>query len=582
MALLRRARPALILAAFMASACPSSATVHFSPQPKLTGPSGTLPSGATPPSTVSARGKPNFIIIMSDDQAVHLFNRQLMPHVFEQLVDQGVNFTRAYVNVSLCCPSRASILTGLYSHDTGVQDNSNPLDGQTRLRPNFAQALHDAGYRTMMDGKYLNSESCLPKPGWDQWVCGQEGNVNLQRHPARFDGIDPTFNVDGQVIPFTGYTTDILADYAERFIDQNRDPDHPFLLYFAPHAPHALLDPTRYDPRYAALPVSPYQPPSFNAQPDPGSLPEWARRPPLSSEELSVNRERLVKMTQQVPVIDNAVGRILDAARDRAADTFVLYMSDNGFMYGEHRILGKVAPYEESVKVPFVIRYPKLVPPARAFQSEALAENVDVAPTIMELAGIPWEADGVSLVPLLARQSASVHGELLLEHCEVDPFDRMCQRGQLGSLPPLWGIETTRYQYFEYPTGEVELYDLRADPYELTNVANLPQYRSVRSKLSSKILSLRGPPRTPGTTIAFGPTGRVSGAVRIGFFSQALSSALQCRLDGPGQSGEWMSCDSGQVTYPLLAPGAYSFAVRAIDVSGHADPTPAERMFTVA
>jgi N-acetylglucosamine-6-sulfatase len=581
MALLRRARPAAILAAFFASACPSSATVHFSPQPTLTGPSVTLPSGPTQPSTVSARGKPNFIIILSDDQAVHLFNRQLMPHVFGQLVDQGVNFNRAYVNVSLCCPSRASILTGLYSHDTGVQDNSNPLDGQTHLRPNFAQALHDAGYRTMMDGKYLNSEPCVPQPGWDQWVCGQEGKVKPGRHPARFDGIDPTFNVDGRVIPFTGYTTDILADYAERFIDQNRDPDHPFLLYFAPHAPHALLDPTRYDPRYAALPVSPYQPPSFNAQPDPASLPEWVRRPPLSSEDLSVNRERLVKMTQQIPVIDNAVGRILDAVRDRAANTFVLYMTDNGFMYGEHRILGKVAPYEESVKVPFVIRYPKMVPPARAFQSEALAENVDVAPTIMELAGIPWEADGVSLVALLTRQATSVHSGLLLEHCEVDPFDRTCQRGQLGSLPPLWGIETTRYQYFEYPTGEAELYDLHVDPYELTNVANLPQYRSVRSKLSSMILSLRGPPRTPGTTIAFGPTGRVSGVVRLGFFSQALTSTLQCRLDGPGQSREWMSCDTGEVTYPLLAPGDYSFAVRAIDASGHADPTPAERLFTV-
>jgi hypothetical protein len=200
----------------------------------------------------------------------------------------------------------------------------------------------------------------------------------------------------------------------------------------------------------------------------------------------------------------------------------------------------------------------------------------------MELAGIPWEADGESLVPLLTRRAASVHVGLLLEHCQVDPLDRTCQRGQLGSLPPLWGIETARYQYFEYATGAAELYDLQTDPYELTNLADLPPYQSVRSNLSSQILALRRPPRTPGSTIAFGPTGMVSGSVRFGFFSQALTSTFQCRLDGPGQSGEWMSCDTGEVTYPLLPPGGYMFAVRAIDGAGHVDPTPAERMFTVA
>jgi N-acetylglucosamine-6-sulfatase len=582
MDLLRRARLATILMALIASACTSSGTVRHSPRPSPTEPSRTLPPGNSPPSTVSARGKPNFIIILSDDQTAHLFNRQLMPHVFSRLVDQGVDFTRAYVNVSLCCPSRASILTGLYSHHTGVQDNSNPLDGQTPLRPNFAQALHDAGYRTMMDGKYLNSETCDPQPGWDQWVCGQEGSQNPEKHPAKFDGIDPTLNVDGQVIPFTGYTTDILAGYAEQFIEQNRDPDHPFLLYFAPHAPHALQDAARYDPRYASLPVAPYEPPSFDAQPDPGSLPEWVRRPPLSAEDLAKNRQKLVKMTQQVPVIDNAVGRILDAVRDRADDTFVLYMTDNAYMYGEHRILGKVAPYEESVKVPFVIRYPKMLSSSRAFRTDALAENVDVAPTIMELAGIPWEADGVSLVPVLTREKTSVHDGLLLEHCQVDLSDRKCQHGQVGFLPPLWGIETERYQYFEYSTGEAELYDLKADPYEMTNLAGLPQYTSLRRGLSSQIFALRAPPATPGTTIALGPEGEVSGAVRFGFFTQDRTSTFQCRLARLAQSGGWTQCGLGEAMYDSLPPGRYSFAVRAIDAAGHSDPTPAERGFTVA
>jgi len=581
MHLLRRAALASILIVLVASACTSSRP-RPSTTPTITDPSVTLPP-ATSPSSASARGKPNFIIFLSDDQAVHLFNRQLMPHVFSQLVDRGVNFTRAYVNVSLCCPSRASILTGLYSHNTGVQDNAHPLDGQTPLRPNFAQALHDAGYRTMMDGKYLNSEKCDPQPGWDQWICGQEGNKNLQKHPPKFDGIDPTFNVDGQDTSFTGYTNDILASYAVRFIQQNQDADHPFLLYFAPHSPHALQDQTRYDPRYASMPVPQYNPPSFNDQPDPASLPKWVQRPPLSPQDLALNRQKLVKMTQQIPVIDNEVGRILDAIKGREDNTFVLYMTDNAYMYGEHRILGKVAPYEESVKIPFVIRYPKLVPPTQPFTTGALAGNVDLAPTIMDLAGIPWEADGTSLVPLLTRQASSVQDGLLLEHCEVDLSDRKCQHGQEGFLPPLWGIETGQYQYFQYSTGETELYDVQADPYELKNLAGLPQYQSITQQLAAQVAALRALPPTPSTTIVRGPANgqSISGQVRFEFFSQARTTTFQCRLAGPRQSGGWSPCPTGSATYPALPPGSYTLQVKAIDTAGQEDPTPAERTFTV-
>jgi N-acetylglucosamine-6-sulfatase len=577
----RRAGLASILIVLVATACTGSGRVRGSPRPS---PQPSASASETAPSTISAKGKPNFIILLSDDQAEQLFNRRLMPRVFGQLVDQGMNFTRAYVNVSLCCPSRASILTGLYSHDTGVQDNVDPLDGQTPIRANIGQALHDIGYRTMLDGKYLNSEKCDPQPGWDQWVCGEEGSQDPTKAAGMFDGIDPIFNVDGQVKHFTGYTTDILANFAVQFIDQNRDPDHPFLLFFTPHAPHALPDPARYDPRYQSLAVPQYDPPSFNAQPDPASLPAWLRRPPLSPAALALNRQKLVKMTQQVPVIDNAVGRILDAVKDRMENTFVLYMTDNSFMYGEHRILGKVAPYEESVKVPFVVRYPKLIPANGAFSTDALVENVDVAPTIMELAGIPWEADGASLVPLLTKRSASVHDGLLLEHCEVDVTDKKCQRGQLGHLPPLWGVETEQYQYFEYSTGEAELYDLRADPFELRNLAGLAQYAGVRQQLSSQIAALRRPPPTPGTTIVTGPAGEdpVSGAVRFVFFSQAPTSTFQCRLARPGQNAAWTPCRTGVVTYPSLGQGRYTFAVRAIDSTGHMDPTPAERTFSVA
>jgi N-acetylglucosamine-6-sulfatase len=211
----------------------------------------------------NAQGRPNILVLLSDDQAFHLFDRQLMPNVFSQLVDQGVDFGRAYVNVSQCCPSRSSILTGLYSHNTGVDSNTVALDGRSPARPTMAVALHDAGYRTMLAGKYLNSEPCNPQPGWDQWVCGTKNTE-----------VDPQLNVNGEDIQYRGYTADILADFAVDFLKADADPGHPFFIYYAPKDPHLPANDDRED----SLEVPPYQPPSYDAIPDPASRPAWASR----------------------------------------------------------------------------------------------------------------------------------------------------------------------------------------------------------------------------------------------------------------------------------------------------------------
>jgi N-acetylglucosamine-6-sulfatase len=515
-----------------------------------------------------ASGKPNILMLIVDDQAFRLFTRQYMPEVFSRLVDQGVWFDRNYVNDSQCCPSRASILTGLYAHDTGVDSNFRPLDGRTPARPTFVRTLHDAGYRTMLAGKYLNSESCDPQPGWDRWVCGQDKTMTE---------VDPVLTIAGVTSTVKGYTADILADQAIDFTRQNDDPAHPFFVYYAPTDPHLPAN----DPRASTLPVPAYRPPSYNVQPDPLTKPRWTRLPPLSGQMQREVDAWHTRMARQLPPLDADIGRILDAVEARAADTLVIFMSDNGFLYGEHRMTDKTQPYEESVRVPLVIRYPRALAPAKHFVSHALTENTDLAPTVMDAAGIAWEADGTSLLPILKGTTPTVHPQgVLTEWCQAGLGP--CPSFATGPPPHYWALETDRYVYIEYATGETELYDLERDPFELTNLAGVPSDRNLGERLATQLGALRAPPATPGTTIAVGPVGAApAGQVSFEFFSQARTTTFACRLEGPGQSGVTAPCPSGRVTYGPLGAGRYTFIVVATDAAGHRDATPATRAFTV-
>jgi len=558
-------RRILSICALVALVAASCTTGHKGATPS------TASGGNASSPLVNGRRRPNILILLSDDQAFHLFDRQLMPNVFSKLVDQGVDFARAYVNVSQCCPSRSSILTGLYSRHTGVDSNTVALDGRTPARPTMAVALHDAGYRTMLAGKYLNSEPCSPQPGWDQWVCG-----------TKVSEIDPLLNVNGEDVQYEGYTADILADFAVDFVKADADPDHPFFIYYAPRDPHLPAN----DDRENSLAVPPYKPPSYDAIPDPASRPAWARIAPLSPEDLSQIQSQHRKMTRQIPPLDAAMGKILDALGNREGNTLVFFLSDNGFMYGEHRLTSKNEPYEESVRVPFVVRFPGALPRPGHFSSDALVSNVDIAPTIMDAAGIPWEADGTSLLPILRGQKASVRDGLLIEWCEAgnESNCRPETSEYTGvSIPAFFGIVTERYVFVRYKTGETELYDLKADPYEMTNLAADPAERSLVGQLSSQLDALVAPPDTPGTTIVGGPVGTVpAGSMSFSFFSQARTTKLLCGLSGPGQDGGMQPCDSGVLTYPSLGPGQYTFTVQAVDARGRQDPTPAVRRFTVS
>lgn len=514
--------------------------------------------------------RPNILLLVSDDQQMATFTRSLMPSVFSQLVDRGVRFDRFYVNSSLCCPSRSEILTGLTEQHTGVDDNNVPL-----TRPTIVEALHDLGYRTMLSGKYLNSLPCDPRPEFDRWVCQFQNNDN------GLSLVDPTLNVDGTERSFAGYTTQIEANFASDFIRET-PADRPFFVMYTPTSPHLPAN----DPRYAALPVAPYRPPSFDEDTTASGKPFYMQRPPMPADEIARNDRRFEAMSRAVRALDDDMGQILSALGDRSRDTLVFFLSDNGFLLGEHRREAKIVPYEESVNTPFVVRFPALatgVPDT----SGGLVSNIDIAPTIADLVDIPWHADGRSLVPLLTHRRSSIRPAVLINWCEgIHP---PCPGNQpstvfiepLLGVPSYLGAVTRRYKFVQYRTGERELYDLTNDPYELVNHAGDPAWAGTLGHMAAYVAMLTSPPPVD-TTIVTGPQGRAdTRAFAFRYFSASRFATYECRLDRDGVAGRWRACDGQTRTVGPLRDGDYVFRVRGTDEHGRTDPTPAARTFSI-
>ncbi|HEY4689659.1 MAG TPA: sulfatase-like hydrolase/transferase [Anaerolineae bacterium] len=426
---------------------------------------GELAPQSTPPYTVflplvSKIVQPNFIIIISDDQRYDTID--YMPLTKSRLFDSGVTFRRAYVTTPLCCPSRSSILTGLYALHHNVYTNFTPLDKTT-----FVQRLHAAGYYTGIVGKYLNSWDGTPRPEFDSWVVFA-GHGSAQHY------FDPLLNVNGAWQQHAGYMTDILKDYALSFLDQARRQPKPFLLIFAPNTPHEPADPAPGDEHlYPDLP--PYRPPSF-MEADLSDKPQWLQglAPAAPSYIDSLRRRQL----RTLHSLDVAINALLDALADYGPDskTVVMYISDNGVFWGEHGLNGKTYPYLEATHVPFAIRYDPLTSQPRA--ESRLVANIDIAPTLYELAGlsIPPETDGRSLVPLLKQQDTDWRDSLLVEGWGYYPYA---------------AIQTERYLYIETDGDISELYDSTSDPYQMQNQAGNPAYAAVVDELHHTLLGFK-------------------------------------------------------------------------------------------
>jgi arylsulfatase A-like enzyme len=526
----------------------------------------------TPSAVAGEAGRrPNVLLIVTDDQAWTHFSRVLMPSVYARIVDRGALFTRAYASTSVCCPSRAEMFTGLYAHHTNVDGNLIPLE-----RPTIAMALHDAGYRTMMAGKYLNSwTTCAPRPEFDRWAClGTPA-------PSTYSQIDPWINVDGRLTHFTGYQTDILADQVTSFIAET-PPGRPFFAIYAPTSPHSPAD----DPRYDTMPVTVPRSPSWDVETRTPTAPEYMRRFPLGAGLIGGTDRHFRNQARSTRALDDAVGSLLDGLGDRADDTLVLYISDNGYEFGDHRRVGKNDAFEEATRVPMVARYPSVLPPGGAFSTSRLVANIDVAPTIADAAGLPWGADGVSLLPLLRGDPQPVHDAVLLERCRgdhvvADPCSGFRFEGETVYPPGYEGVVTRRHKYVEYTNGDRQLFDLQADPYELVNLADDPASSSVRRELAATLRAMRSPPPVD-TTLVTGPTGTLrTRAAEFTFFSQTRFATYRCRLLRGGVPDPWHDCSSGTDVVGGLADGDYEFEVAGTDETGATDATPASRAFHV-
>jgi N-acetylglucosamine-6-sulfatase len=421
---------------------------------------------------------PNIVFVLTDDLAWNLV--RFMPHVL-RMQREGETFTNYFVTDSLCCPSRASIFTGRFPHDTHVFDNSPPEGGyqvfhaRGEERQTFALALQRIGYRTALMGKYLNGYEPAVReggrrvpPGWNEWDVAGDG----------YPEFGYQMNSDGRVHRYGDapreYLTDVLARKGLRFIARAAAQRKPFVLEIATFAPHAPFVPA---PRDANAFPGAHAPrtPAFNTVGvhEPAWLSSFV---PLDAAQVSAIDAKFRKRAQAVQAVDRMIGEIETelAAKGLTRDTYIVFSSDNGLHMGEHRLEpGKLTAFDTDIRVPLIVTGPGVAASRTIAQ---MAENIDLCPTFEQLAGArtPPTVDGHSLLALLrGRRTPDWRREILVEHHGrvTDAGDPDLPTAGAGNPPSYEAIRTENSLYVEYVTGEREFYDLRKDPFELDNIA---------------------------------------------------------------------------------------------------------------
>jgi N-acetylglucosamine-6-sulfatase len=464
----------------------------------------TLSIGGNAPTTPPPRGpgtvdvatttRPNVVVILTDDQRYDTL--WSMPQVQNLLVDHGVSFTNAFVSNSYCCPSRATILTGGYSHTTGIYGNVPPHGGAPDFRKygddksTIATWLHADGYDTGLFGKYLNDyHGPYVPPGWTRW---DTFNYGFRYYGFQAFTNNPKLCVHAPPCPVDygkdEYSTTVFGEAAAQFI-RSAPASKPLFVYYAPYAPHEPDVPAdEYANRFQNLPR--WDPPNFN-QRDVSGMPAYIRRMPfLTHKQIKYVAQLRRRQYATLLSVDDEVGSIVDALRatHRLANTMIVFASDNGLAWGAHRFPAaeKRLPYDEATRIPLVVRYDPLTSTPRT--DTHLVLNTDWAPTLADLAGASHpKVDGTSFLPLIKGGPGSPPWRtwFLLEHWDGSP----------PALAPTYcGIRSTRYLYVRYGTGEQELYDQRKDPYDLRNVARSPAYAGALAKNQADLKRACRPP----------------------------------------------------------------------------------------
>ena len=421
---------------------------------------------------------PSFVIINTDDQRWDTL--QYMPHVHDLLMKHGVTFRNAFVVNPVCCPSRAALLTGTYSHTNGVYDNKGPSGGFYSFNDAGTLGTYlDQDYDVGLFGKYLNDyhdaahKGYVPL-GWDEWhAFDREGYRNYD------------LNENGSVVHYGNqpqdFSTGVLTD---KVVSMIHDSDGPLMVYFTPPNPHL---PSEYEQQDAHRfdDIPPWRPAAYD-EADVSDKPEYVQH----DERYTASQQRQIddmrrNQLRSLQSVDRSVAEIVQALDEtgRLGTTMIIYTSDNGMLWGEHRLTGKNVPYEESIRVPLVIRYDPWT--AKARTDEHLVPNIDIAPTVTEMAKARgYQLDGQSLVPLLEGDHGPWPDEFLIEHYA----ERTSQK-----VPTYCAVRTTRYKYVDYLWGTDELYDLARDPHELQNLIDVASANGVQAQMERRLASLCRP-----------------------------------------------------------------------------------------
>lgn len=419
-----------------------------------------------------AAERPNIVFILVDDLRWDEIDYPFVkiPHI-KRIAEEGVRFKNAFVTTPLCSPSRASFLTGQYAHKHGITDNT-ARDRQSHELITFPKLLHDVGYETAFVGKWHMGLDDNARPGIDHWV-SVKGQGNY---------LDPEINVNGERKKISGYVTDIFNDHAVKFLE--RDHLKPFLLYVSHKAVHpdlvqnadgSLSDPSagkfisaeRHKKLYADKKI-PHRPnvKSF-AEDKPALQRKIEGVPPLSSK-TGTDEETIRNRLRMLAAVDDGLGDILKVLKEKGEldNTLIIFTSDEGYFYGEHGLsVERRLAYEESARIPLLMRFPKWI--RRGSSIEQFALNIDIAPTLLEIggAGIPGKMHGKSLLPLLKREKVLWRDSFLLEYFSDKVFPRVHKMGYQAVRTAEW--KYVRYRELE---GMDELYDLKSDPYEMENL----------------------------------------------------------------------------------------------------------------
>lgn len=424
----------------------------------------------------------NIVFILADDHRYDAMG--FMGHPFLQtpnmdfLANQGVHLKNAFVATALCSPSRASILTGLYPHKHRIVDNNTAIQPGTIF---FSQFLQQAGYQTCFIGKWhMGGESDAPQPGWDHWVSF--------RGQGSYLPVKAGLNVDGKKVPQKGYITDELTDYALDWL-KGRDAKKPFMLYLSHKAVHAEFvvaerHKGRYKGQHAPVPAAATASDEYYRD-----KPMWLKNQRNSwhgvefpyHSDLNID-EYYQQYCEALLAVDDSIGRVVDYLRSQRLldSTLIIYMGDNGFMFGEHGLIDKRVAYETSMRVPMLMFCPELFRGGTVV--EKMVGNIDVAPTFLEAAGLrtPDYMDGRSMIALSQGKDVPWRDFFLYAYYWERNFPQ---------TPTMHAIREDQYKFIRYYGiwDTDELYDIRNDPKETKNLINDPKFKPLAMKMRNKL-----------------------------------------------------------------------------------------------